>query len=65
MRHVRTHYEVYAYCSTQTDVVEVDTLEEAEAIALKWSMESIDVDIAIDKVEEEKIKCFRNGGQVL
>lgn len=58
-------YEVYAYCAYGSDVVVKDTLEEAIECAEKWSMESIDTDIIIEKVERTPhIKTFRNGGEV-
>jgi hypothetical protein len=59
-------YEVYARYG-ETDVVICETLEEAIAVAIKWSMGSIDTDISIEKVtvtRETHIKCFRNGGEV-
>lgn len=57
-------YEVYANSIHGSDVTTFDTLEEAEAHAIAWSMESIDVDIVIERVKRVVFKKFRNGGRV-
>lgn len=57
-------YEVYARYG-ETDIVVKDTLEEAIKCAEEWSMEAIDVDIVIEKVERTPhIKSFRHGNEV-
>lgn len=56
-------YEVYVW-GVESDVVAKDTLEEAIECAEKWSMEVIDNDIFIEKVERDVIKKFRHGGEV-
>lgn len=57
-------YEVYARYGN-SDVIVVDTLDEAIQEAMRLSMEWVDVDISIEKVERTLIdKHFRNGGEV-
>lgn len=60
----KTIYEVFAISAYASDLLECDTLEQAEKQALDWSMDKIDVDIMIVKVEKTKVKTFRNGGEV-
>lgn len=60
----KTIYEVFALSAYASDLLECDTLEQAEKQALDWSMDKIDVDIMIVKVEKTKVKTFRNGGEV-
>ncbi len=57
-------YEIYALSAYGSDVVIKYTLEEALECAEKWSMDSIDTDIMVVKVEKTKVKTFRNGGEV-
>ena len=59
-----TEYEIYAISAYGSDVVIKYTLEEALECAEKWSMDSIDTDIMVVKVEKTKQKIFRNGGEV-
>ena len=59
-----TTYEVYALYG-DCDLVVCDTLDEAIKMAKGWSMEYIDTDFTITKVEREYgVKKFRNGGEV-
>lgn len=60
----KTIYEVFAISAYASDLLECDTLEQAEKQALDWSMDKIDVDIMIVKIEKTKVKTFRNGGEV-
>ena len=60
----KTIYEVFALSPYASDLLECDTLEQAEKQALDWSMDKIDVDIMIVKVEKTRVKTFRNGGEV-
>ena len=58
-------FEVYADNIFGSDVVVKDTFEEAIECAVKWSNESADVDIIIEKVERTpSIKVFRKGVEV-
>lgn len=50
----RTHYEVYALCSTASDVVECDTLAEAQETARKWSLDTYHEIIIMQVVEVEE-----------
>jgi hypothetical protein len=64
MENKKIEYEIYALNSYESDVVYAYSLQEAIEIAEKWSMDEIDTDIAVVKVEKTKIKSFRNGGEV-
>ena len=60
---MKTFYRVMA----TFDPCEFETLEEAIKYAQMVSMSGepyIDEDISIIKVEETRVKCFRNGGEV-
>ena len=59
-----TIYQVFKAFSSGINLKEFDTLEEAEKEALKWSMNEIDRDVIIIKIEKDKIKTFRNGKEV-
>ena len=57
-------YEVYA-SHGNSDVIVVETLDEAIKEAVRLSMLWIDTDISIEKVERTLVnKHFRNGGEV-
>lgn len=57
-------YEIYAISAYGSDVLIKFTLEQALKCAKEWSMESVDTDIMIVKVEKTKEKVFRNGGEI-
>ena len=59
-----TEYEIYVSTIYGSDVVTKDTLEEAIKVAEEWSMNVIDRDVVIEKVERQIIKSFRHGGEL-
>lgn len=56
-------YEVFA-SRGNSDLIIVDTYEEALAEAERLSMLWIDTDVAIVEVNRKVLKQFRNGGEV-
>ena len=59
-----TEYEIYVSCVHGSDVVTKDTLEEAIEVAEKWSMEVVDCNVIIEKVERTIVNTFRYGGEL-
>lgn len=57
-------YEIYVNSIHGSDVVTFDTLDSAIKCAEEWSMNVIDCDVVIEKVERNQIKSFRHGSEL-
>lgn len=58
-----TTYEVFALTDNGSDVVEIDTLEQALECARKWSIDSAHISIMVVKVNRKKVVIFEDGGK--